>query len=67
MPPGRLAAITTPAQVVASDGSAERLRTWARAVAEALPSATARVLPGTWHGVPAGHLAPALMEFFADG
>jgi pimeloyl-ACP methyl ester carboxylesterase len=66
MPPGRLAAITTPALVVASDGSNEQLRTWARGVAEALPNATARFLPGTWHGVPAEHLAPALTEFFTS-
>jgi hypothetical protein len=32
-----------------------------------LPNTTARFLPGTWHGVSAEHLAPALTEFFTDG
>jgi hypothetical protein len=64
MPPGRLAAISTPALVVASEGSGDPLRNWARGVAEALPNASARFLPGTWHGVSAEHLAPALTEFF---
>jgi pimeloyl-ACP methyl ester carboxylesterase len=64
MPPDRLAAITTPALVVGSKGSPDQLRNWVRGVAEALPDASARVLPGTWHGVSAEHLAPALAEFF---
>ncbi len=63
-PPDRLAAISTPALVVASEGSDDRLRNWAQGVAEALPNASARLLPGTWHGVDAEHLAPALTEFF---
>jgi len=62
--PDRLAAISTPALVVASEGSDDRLRNWAQGVAEALPNASARFLPGTWHGVDAEHLAPALTEFF---
>jgi pimeloyl-ACP methyl ester carboxylesterase len=64
MPPDRLAAITTPALVVGSKGSPDQLRNWVRGVAEALPGASARFLPGTWHGVSAEHLAPALAEFF---
>ncbi len=64
MPPDRLAAISTPALVLASEGSSDQLRNWARGVAEALPNASARFLPGTWHGVSAEHLAPALTEFF---
>jgi pimeloyl-ACP methyl ester carboxylesterase len=67
MPPGRLAAISTPALVVASEGSTGQLRDWARGVAEALPNASARFLPGTWHGVAAEHLAPALTAFFTSG
>jgi pimeloyl-ACP methyl ester carboxylesterase len=67
MPSGRLAAITSPALVLASDGSNDQLRNWARGVAEALPNASARFLPGTWHGVSAEHLAPALTEFFTSG
>ena len=64
MPPDRLAAITTPALVAGSKGSPDQLRNWAQGVAEALPDASARFLPGTWHGVSAEHLAPALAEFF---
>lgn len=64
MPPARLAAITTPALVVASESSGDQLRNWARGVAQALPDASARFLPGIWHGVSAEHLAPALAEFF---
>jgi len=64
LPPDRLAAISTPALVVASEGSDDRLRNWAQGVAEALPNASARFLPGTWHGVDAEHLAPALTQFF---
>jgi pimeloyl-ACP methyl ester carboxylesterase len=64
LPPDRLAAISTTALVVASEGSDDRLRNWAQGVAEALPNASARFLPGTWHGVSAEHLAPALTEFF---
>lgn len=64
LPPDRLAAIRTPTLVLASEGSDERLRSWARGVAEALPDAAARFLPGTWHGISADQLAPALTEFF---
>lgn len=63
LPPVRMAAITTPALVVASEGSDDRLRNWVQGVAGALPNATARLLPGTWHGVPTEHLAPALTQF----
>jgi Alpha/beta hydrolase family len=64
MPPDRLAAIGTSALVLASEGSNDQLRNWAQGVADALPNAAARFLPGTWHGVSAEHLAPALTEFF---
>jgi pimeloyl-ACP methyl ester carboxylesterase len=64
MPPDRLAAISTPALVVGSESSDDSLRGWVQGVAEALPNASARFLPGTWHGVSAEHLAPALAEFF---
>lgn len=67
MPPDRLAAISTPALVVGSQGSPDQLRDWVRGVAEALPHASARFLPGTWHGVSAEYLAPALTEFFTAG
>jgi pimeloyl-ACP methyl ester carboxylesterase len=64
MPPDRLAAIGTPTLVVGSEGSTDQLRNWVRGVAGALPNASARFLPGTWHGVSAEQLAPALTEFF---
>jgi hypothetical protein len=64
MPPDRLAAITTPTLVLGSQSSDDQLRTWVREVAEALPSASARFLPGTWHGVSTEHLAPALTDFY---
>ncbi len=64
MPPDRLAAISTPALVLASESSGDPLRNWAQGVAEALPNASARFLPGTWHGISPEHLAPALTEFF---
>lgn len=64
MPPDRLAAITTPTLVLGSQSSDDQLRTWVREVAEALPNASARFLPGTWHGVSAEHLAPALTDFY---
>jgi len=64
MPPDRLAAISTPALVLGSEGSGDQLRDWVRGVAEALPNASARFLPGTWHGISAEQLAPAVTEFF---
>lgn len=64
MPPDRLAAISSPTLVLGSEGSGDQLRDWAQGVAGALPNASARFLPGTWHGVSAEHLAPALTEFF---
>lgn len=45
-------------------GSTAQLRNWLQGKTEALPNASARFLPGTWHGVSAEHLAPALAEFF---
>ena len=64
MPPDRLFAIGTPTLVLDSKGSTGQLRNWVQGIAEALPNASARFLPGTWHGVSAEHLAPALAEFF---
>ena len=64
MPPDRLAAITTPTLVLGSQSSDDQLRTWVREVAEALPNASTRYLPGTWHGISTEHLAPALTDFY---
>lgn len=66
LPPDRLATISTPTLAVASQGSPDQLRNWARGVADALPNGAMRFLPGTWHGVAAEHLAPALTEFFTS-
>jgi len=58
-----LAGIATPTLVVSSEATDEPLRTWARAVAEAMPDAHHRSLPGEWHGVAPEALAPVLEEF----
>ena len=58
-----LAAVTTPALVLDSEGSDERLRAWARGVAAALPGGSHRSLPGGWHGVPAEDMAAAVTAF----
>jgi pimeloyl-ACP methyl ester carboxylesterase len=60
-----LPALTTPTLVIASQGSDDRLRDWAKGLAAALPNATLRMPEGEWHGIPAEELAPLLAEFFA--
>ncbi len=57
-----LAAITCPTLVLASSGSDDRLRGWAREVAEAVPGAQHRELPGSWHGVDGDALVAAIRE-----
>jgi hypothetical protein len=64
MPPDRLSALSTPTLVLGSEGSTGQLRNRVQGIAEALPNASARFLPDTWHGVSAEHLAPALAESF---
>ena len=59
-----LAAVTVPTLVLDSAGSDERLRGWADGVAERLPDARRRTLPGDWHGVTPDVLAEALAEHF---
>jgi pimeloyl-ACP methyl ester carboxylesterase len=58
--------ITTPTLVLDSQGSDQRLRTWARDTAAALPNATHRSLPGQWHGVAPADLTAAITDFCAD-
>lgn len=65
-PVARLPEITTPALVLASTASDERLRGWAEGLADALPDATFRTLPGEWHGISEELLAPVLSDFFAS-
>ncbi|MEV0826653.1 alpha/beta fold hydrolase [Nonomuraea rubra] len=60
----RYAAVTVPALVVDSLASPDRLRTASRQVAQAVPGAARRSLPGGFHDVEAGVLAPELIGFF---
>ncbi|MFC5055207.1 alpha/beta fold hydrolase [Saccharothrix xinjiangensis] len=62
--PPDLAAVTAPALILDSASSDDRLRSWADGVAERLPGATRRTLPGEWHGVTPEALAPVLAEHF---
>lgn len=59
-----LAAVGVPTLVLDSEGSDARLRAWADGVAERLPDARRRTLPGDWHGVTPDVLAPALAAHF---
>lgn len=58
------AAITTPALVVAGEKSETFLHTGADAIAELLPAAHRRTLPGQDHAVAPEAIAPILHEFF---
>jgi pimeloyl-ACP methyl ester carboxylesterase len=61
-----LVEVVTPTLVIDSEGSDQRLRTWARDTAAALPHGTHRSLPGVWHGANVADLATAIREFCAD-
>jgi pimeloyl-ACP methyl ester carboxylesterase len=61
--PDMLSGIATPTLVVTSEATDDRLRRWARTVAEAMPDAHHRSLPGEWHGVAPEILAPILEDF----
>ncbi|MCI0711604.1 MAG: alpha/beta hydrolase, partial [Chloroflexi bacterium] len=63
-PVEKLATITTPTLVLASEASDDRLHHWAQGVAVTLPNGQYRELHGDWHGVAADVLAPVLAEFF---
>jgi pimeloyl-ACP methyl ester carboxylesterase len=60
---GLLRRVLTPTLVVDSAGSSPELTGMAAEVAAMLPDATARSLPGEWHGIPARTLAPVLTAF----
>lgn len=62
LPFDRLATIDTPALVLDSTGSDERIRAWARNTALALPQGRALSLDGDWHGAPLDRIAAALTE-----
>ncbi|NUP76981.1 MAG: alpha/beta fold hydrolase [Nonomuraea sp.] len=62
--PGRYAAVGVPALLLDSESSPERLRESTRLMAETVPGARRRSLPGAFHGVDPDVLAPVLAEFF---
>jgi pimeloyl-ACP methyl ester carboxylesterase len=66
-PVERLAALSTPALVLASEGSDGRLINWARGLADRLPNGSLRTMKGEWHGIPVEDLAPVLVAFFKAG
>lgn len=63
LPVDRLAALRTPALVVNSDGTSDWLRDAAQATAAALPNASGRELPGSWHRIETETLGRVLVEF----
>ena len=65
LPVRRAAALTMPALVISGDKSYPVLREAARRLAEVIPGAQLRTLPGQTHNVAAAALAPVLKEFFA--
>ncbi|MET8077435.1 alpha/beta hydrolase [Streptomyces sp. NPDC005303] len=66
VPRDRLASITVPVLAVAGGASPEWMREATRAVAEAAPKGSYRVLEGQTHMIDPTALAPVLAEFFAD-
>ncbi|EDY53976.1 MULTISPECIES: alpha/beta hydrolase [Streptomyces] len=66
VPRDRLASITVPVLAVAGGASPEWMREGTRAVAEAAPKGSYRVLEGQTHMVDPTALAPVLTEFFTD-
>jgi pimeloyl-ACP methyl ester carboxylesterase len=64
VPRARLASITVPVLVMNGTKTDPRLRDAARTIAEAVPGAHHRELPGQTHNVKPTALAPAVVEFF---
>src|SRR5215469_15508331 len=62
--PGRWASLTAPALVVVGGKSPAWLQNATRALAQVLPGASHRTLPGQTHIVKAKALAPVLADFF---
>lgn len=58
-----LTGIRVPVLVLASSGSDDRLREWARETAELLPEGSFQLLEGTWHGLDDESLAAAVDAF----
>jgi pimeloyl-ACP methyl ester carboxylesterase len=65
LPAARAASLTMPTLVVSGDKSMPVLRAAAQRLAEAIPGAQLRTLPGQTHNVAAAALTPVLKEFFA--
>jgi hypothetical protein len=63
IPRARFASVAVPALVMNGGKTDPRLREAARAIAEAIPAACHRELPGQTHNVKADVLAPAVVEF----
>lgn len=63
--PNEWSSVTIPALVIYGEKTAENLKSGSRALAEALPSAQLRGLPGVAHRLKVDLLAPVLAEFFA--
>ncbi|MGC5627776.1 alpha/beta fold hydrolase [Georgenia sp. Z1344] len=59
----RFASITTPTLVIASEATDPGMLDGVRELADAVPSATAAVLPGEWHGVDDATLTDAIHGF----
>jgi hypothetical protein len=66
LPTERIAFVRVPTLVIDGGASPAWMHHAAQAVADALPDAQRRTLPGQTHGVAAEAIAPALEEFFAD-
>ena len=58
-----LTGIRVPVLVLASSGSDDRLRQWARETAELLPEGSFQLLEGSWHGLDDRILATAVEAF----
>lgn len=58
-----LTGIRVPVLVLASSGSDDRLREWARETAELLPEGSFQLLEGSWHGLDDRTLATAVEAF----
>lgn len=67
VPTGRAAGVAVPALVMDGGESYPFMRATAEALANAMPNARHRTLPGQTHEVAAEVLAPVLVEFFNSG
>jgi pimeloyl-ACP methyl ester carboxylesterase len=65
LPAGRWASVTIPTLAVAGTKSPEWMRCGMRSLADVVPNAQYRTLPGQTHNLAAKAIAPLLREFFA--